>query len=161
MNFLWQKFQMLKWIFSKFMENTPLHRGRNVVTAWFEKKHYDASWSDLLMSSSFAHVNVVPYTYKVSTSQFHTYFSFIASLCTVEIWYFMYLQHTPNATFTRGGHIQNRASRKFVLIKVSLGKDYFEALLLADIPKQRTRYLQIYRTFLENFSITLNLYRRK
>ena len=43
------------------------------------------------MSSSFAHVNVVPYTtYKVSTSQFHTYFSFIASLCTVEIWYFMY-----------------------------------------------------------------------
>ena len=90
MNFLWQKFQMLKWIFSKFMENTPLHRGRNVVTAWFEKKHYDASWSDLLMSSSFAHVNVVPYTYKVSTSQFHTYFSFIASLCTVEIWYFMY-----------------------------------------------------------------------
>ena len=81
--------------FAKFIENTPLHRGRNVVTAWFEKKHYDASWSDLLMSSSFAHVNVVPYTYKVSTSQFHTYFSFIASLCTVEIWYFMYLQHTP------------------------------------------------------------------
>ena len=91
MDFLWPNFQMLKLIFSKFMENTPLHRGRNVVTAWFEKKHYDASWSDLLMSSSFAHVNVVPYTYKVSTSQFHTYFSFIASLCTVEIWYVLYV----------------------------------------------------------------------
>ena len=98
-----------------------------VVTAWFEKKHYDASWSDLLMSSSFAHVNVVPYTYKVSTSQFHTYFSFIASLCTVEIWYVLYV-HLKQLLWEVGIFKTANfwASWKIVpLIKVALAKDYF------------------------------------
>ena len=83
------------------------------------------------MSSSFAHVNAVPYTYKVSTSQFHTYFSFIASLCTVEIWYVLYVHLMQ--LLREVGIFKTEQVEKSFLIKVALAKDYFEALLLADI----------------------------
>ena len=129
--YLSPNFQTLN-MFSEFMENTPLHCGSNVVTAWFEKKHYDASWSDLLMSSSFAHVNVVPYTYKVSTSQFHTYFSFIASYVQLKSGTLC----TPNlkqVLLWEVGIFKTEQVGKSFLIKIALAKDYFGALLLADI----------------------------
>ena len=156
--YLSPNFQTLN-MFSEFMENTPLHCGSNVVTAWFEKKHYDASWSDLLMSSSFAHVNVVPYTYKVSTSQFHTYFSFIASYVQLKSGTLC----TPNlkqVLLWEVGIFKTELVEKSFFIKVALAKDY---LLWSPTFSRHTyaKYLQIYRTFLEFFLITLNWYCRK